>query len=436
VVDRVAAILGNYVAVPHDALLAMAAWVVAARLMDLWDRFPNVAITSPDKRCGKTRVLELLAFIVARALFTTNISPAALYRKIEKDKPTLLLDEGQSLARRGSESSEVLRELLNAGISKDAKAIRCSGDNHDATEYSVYCPKVIALIGDLDAVLADRCLPVQMSRKNEDDQVEKYRSRLVEPLGKALSEALDQWAEANREQVAAVYDQLEPFGIANDRMAELLMPLQAVLTVAGKEHLPTLERYAQALDERDREQETQSPGVRLLLACREIFQGGQPRFSYLPTANLVQRLVEREDDPWATWNRGQPITREKLAWLLRPFGVKSERSKDQKTRGYYAAAFAEAWARYLPPLGNSANPAIPASPAGYAEYLRTPRWVGFSQRVREHWGQRCAVCNAGGPLEVHHRTYERLGKEEMTDVLPLCAGCHRFADEARRRAKA
>ena len=63
--------------------------------------------------------------------------------------------------------------------------------------------------------------------------------------------------------------------------------------------------------------------------------------------------------------------------------------------------------------------------------LRTPHWFLFSQKVREFWGNRCAVCYADGLLVAHHRTYERFGHEELTDCVALCERCHAFADDAR-----
>src|SRR5262245_22696114 len=57
-VGRLYRYLAGYVVVPEPALLAVAAWVMASWLDDLWDRFPLLGVTSPEKRCGKTRLLE------------------------------------------------------------------------------------------------------------------------------------------------------------------------------------------------------------------------------------------------------------------------------------------------------------------------------------------------------------------------------------------
>lgn len=60
----------------------------------------------------------------------------------------------------------------------------------------------------------------------------------------------------------------------------------------------------------------------------------------------------------------------------------------------------------------------------YADYLKTAHW----QRIR-CWAlrkafQRCQVCNGKGLLDVHHRTYERRGRERLADVTVLCRECH------------
>jgi hypothetical protein len=52
--------------------------------------------------------------------------------------------------------------------------------------------------------------------------------------------------------------------------------------------------------------------------------------------------------------------------------------------------------------------------------------------VRDCW--RCVACNAPEPLEVHHRTYQRWGREEVEDVYTLCRDCHAAFHEGRRLA--
>lgn len=62
--------------------------------------------------------------------------------------------------------------------------------------------------------------------------------------------------------------------------------------------------------------------------------------------------------------------------------------------------------------------------AEYAEYLKSPHWVETRRGALERACHRCQLCNTKSRLHVHHRTYERLGHEDATDLTVLCRGCH------------
>jgi hypothetical protein len=67
------------------------------------------------------------------------------------------------------------------------------------------------------------------------------------------------------------------------------------------------------------------------------------------TNELIAGLIEREEEPWRHWNRGEPITAEAIAKLLKPFEIKPGKEqrkvagKVHTTRGYYARAIAPSW---------------------------------------------------------------------------------------------
>lgn len=60
----------------------------------------------------------------------------------------------------------------------------------------------------------------------------------------------------------------------------------------------------------------------------------------------------------------------------------------------------------------------------YREYLQSAEWKTRRALAIETAGGRCQLCNAPGPLHVHHRTYERVGREHPGDLTVLCAPCH------------
>jgi 5-methylcytosine-specific restriction endonuclease McrA len=66
----------------------------------------------------------------------------------------------------------------------------------------------------------------------------------------------------------------------------------------------------------------------------------------------------------------------------------------------------------------------------YDKYLETPHWKEFRRQAfaeqRKTLGEnRCNRCQKSKvTLHVHHLTYERLGKELLTDVEIICGECH------------
>ena len=65
-------------------------------------------------------------------------------------------------------------------------------------------------------------------------------------------------------------------------------------------------------------------------------------------------------------------------------------------------------------------------PSGkYAEYLQSDHWLEFRQEVMRFWDYSCCICCSPKKLEVHHRTYARVGRERLTDCVVLCQTCHR-----------
>ncbi len=69
--------------------------------------------------------------------------------------------------------------------------------------------------------------------------------------------------------------------------------------------------------------------------------------------------------------------------------------------------------------------------ARYRKHLRSAKWRYLKARIINSRGHWCERCGLGYGLELHHKTYERLGDELITDVELLCDQCHRTADEER-----
>lgn len=60
----------------------------------------------------------------------------------------------------------------------------------------------------------------------------------------------------------------------------------------------------------------------------------------------------------------------------------------------------------------------------YSEYLQTPEWAKKRIKALRFAQFRCQLCNSKENLNVHHRTYERIGCELLGDLITLCQECH------------
>jgi len=57
-------------------------------------------------------------------------------------------------------------------------------------------------------------------------------------------------------------------------------------------------------------------------------------------------------------------------------------------------------------------------------YLRSPHWIATARAKRAEVKWKCEKCHERKRLDVHHKTYKRLGKERMSDLQALCRDCH------------
>jgi Domain of unknown function (DUF3854) len=91
--QEIYSLLGRVMWMSDSARLTVTFWLIASYTFKLYRKFPYLRIKSPDKNCGKSTLIDFVAELVFNPLIATDVSPAALYRVVEKFTPTLLLDE-------------------------------------------------------------------------------------------------------------------------------------------------------------------------------------------------------------------------------------------------------------------------------------------------------------------------------------------------------
>lgn len=72
----------------------------------------------------------------------------------------------------------------------------------------------------------------------------------------------------------------------------------------------------------------------------------------------------------------------------------------------------------------------------YQQYLQSRHWRSLRERYRgSDLPQACILCDADDTVDLHHKTYERIGEEELTDLVPLCRRCHVLGHVLERRGE-
>ena len=69
----------------------------------------------------------------------------------------------------------------------------------------------------------------------------------------------------------------------------------------------------------------------------------------------------------------------------------------------------------------------------YAHYLTSPHWQKLKKAFWKANKRACATCGHEKGLNIHHKTYVRLGCERLTDLVALCAVCHRDTHEVHKQ---
>ena len=337
--DDITHALARHVIADKETLRAAALWAAFSWFVDVVQVAPIANITAPEKRCGKSILLTALGKLVHRPLQVSNIAPAALFRSIELWAPTLLIDEVDAFLAAHDDA----RGILNAGFTRDsAIVIRCVGDDHMPTPFNVWGAKVLCGIGKIADTLADRSVPLRLRRRTAGESVESLRHS--DPvLWEQLRSRLARFALDNSDTIERARP--TPITGLNDRANDAWEPLLAIAEVAG-EHWPKSARNA-AITLHGLEGEAPSIGAELLADVKAVFDA--KKASKVFSAELLEALVTDEEAPWATWNRGKPISPRQLSAKLADFGIKSGtvRQGFETKKGYSLDQFRDAFGRYL-----------------------------------------------------------------------------------------
>lgn len=340
-------IIDDHVICDKSVKVATTLWIFFTWVIEASHFAPIAWINAPEKRCGKSTLLTILGRMSKRALSASSISPAALYRSIEKYKPTLLLDEVDTFIN----DNDDLRGVLNAGYSRDNPfIIKCSGEDNEPVAFNAFAAKAVSGIGKIPPTIMDRSVALTLRRKLKNETTKRVRE-LPRETTDTIKAKLARWSEDNLNAVAQARPEL-PNNI-NDRMQDNWEILLKVAMVLGNDwHSKALHACSNISNV---EHDEPTLNERLLADIKGVFEsaGNTDKIS---TSDLIAELCNIEESPWNEISRGKPMTPAKLARHLKEYGIKSKnvRVKSEFTdtgeevlKGYQLKDFQDAFKRYL-----------------------------------------------------------------------------------------
>ena len=374
-------VITRHVILNEHAAAALAVWVLHTYVFEMRDTVAYVAIESPEKRCGKTTLLSVLAAMACKPLIASNISVGALFRSVHTCSPTLFIDEADTFMA----SNGTMRGIINSGNTRrTAYVLRLSQakqnrpahepsphpdplpshpmgaereqqadtnlSGHSQTtrqspveytntglkKYSCWCPKVIAMIGQVPDTIADRSIVVKMARK--------LTTETCAPLAELnTADIKAKCARFGLEMAQYIADSQKIRGDGlNDRAADTFDPLFVIARLAASGWEQKLQEAALALSS---SADVEHSGAGLIMDILGVFC--ETNSEKLFSRDIVAFL--REGSAESPVLKYSSIDEYQISKTLRPYGIKPGciRIGREVTKGYHATDFREAVTRYV-----------------------------------------------------------------------------------------
>jgi hypothetical protein len=325
----------KYIVMRPEPVVAAALWTTMSWIHEIATHSPILAAISVEPDSGKSTLIGVLRFLVPRPFVSVEPTGPSVYRTVDRDHPTLIIDEADDLFHRRSD----LRAIINASWSRGTKIPR------QGHWYDPFCPKMLGVLGKtkLPRTVASRSIILKMWPKRPDEIVENF-TFADDFEFVVLRRKLARWAADN---VSAILElkSPQPAGFNNRLTANWRLLFQIAQHASG-DWPEQARRAAVFLSRAPREP---SPGVQLLAAMRRMFANR----TEITSEQVRRELLADPDAPWHEYRGRGPITKHQIAALLKEYDIRPvvlhpTRRADFSRHGYRAVQFEDLFARFCP----------------------------------------------------------------------------------------
>ena len=252
----------------------LAHWVLGGYVYMAFPTFPYLWLTSAERQCGKTRVLELLSAVSFRSQqMMVNPTAAVLYRILDQIGQVMIIDEFEG----STEDVKIaMITVLNAGFKRGSTVPRCVGTEQRVEQFNCYSPKVFAGLDQLPDTLATRTIPIYMFPKSKRDNIKSFSPILMDAWLQRVRDDLGIWALTNAPQCAewvVKATELELPSCLDDRAADFMAPIFAISRIAGSDRGKLLQ-FCDTLAEARNSDTTETDTRKVVAALKNWFPPG------------------------------------------------------------------------------------------------------------------------------------------------------------------
>ncbi|MDP3765299.1 MAG: hypothetical protein Q8R04_02200 [Nanoarchaeota archaeon] len=161
-----------------------ACWILATHCYPLFYWFPHVLFHAPSES-GKSKNAFILIQLSFRGFdlgAAAGVTPAQIFRTLEANRGTILLDEYEKLEK--SETQQLVNQILNASATRDAYVIRTEQIDKKwrAWKFPIFCPKIACSISGINPTSQNRFIVFQLLKTNnvEKGKRKPYRQKDIE----------------------------------------------------------------------------------------------------------------------------------------------------------------------------------------------------------------------------------------------------------------
>jgi hypothetical protein len=157
--DLIRHILQRHLQLSEHQFAAVTLWIAHTFLFDRFAITPRLAAESPVRGCGKTTLLNIIKTLGSKTTKSDHVTAAVLFRLIDRERPTLLLDEADN---QDLPNDPTLRAVINSGHHCDGKIMRFLDGRIQS--FSTFAPLAFATISKLPLPILHRSIVIHMER--------------------------------------------------------------------------------------------------------------------------------------------------------------------------------------------------------------------------------------------------------------------------------